>query len=242
MGVSWLLCLLPALLATASVQGLTCIQCPANTDGCSSEKGTECSPDKNAVGCYTVTEESTLEGISSAKESSKGCIAAINDALQGVLTFTFGPGWYVRINNKQCKENDCNKDNLQVPQPNNTLNGWQCPSCFAPKATTCSPVTVPCAGNENLCVKFTGQIAKAGEGAAVTPFAAQGCATPSAKNIKDKNTLVSAKYTFTFTTATSEAAQKVPSKNSGTSLAPGKVPFALFLPGVTGLLLVKLLS
>ncbi|XP_065276029.1 phospholipase A2 inhibitor and Ly6/PLAUR domain-containing protein-like [Emys orbicularis] len=177
---------------------------------------------------------------------SKDCLSDYTSGIKVPITFTGGKGKYLRINTTRCNDADnCNSALLEVPKENITTNGRQCPTCLSLNANTCDSQITPCTGNEIYCIDFVGEIQK-GTPPAKSPFAAKGCATESVQGIKTGDTLVSAGYTFTFTKVTASPAEKTPTSTkptpaatSGASPALGKFSFAL---GLTGLLLVKLLS
>ncbi|XP_065275906.1 phospholipase A2 inhibitor and Ly6/PLAUR domain-containing protein-like [Emys orbicularis] len=249
--VSFILCLLPALLATsAQAQTVTCHQCSGSAESCLPADGT-CSVGTAKGGCFTMAEENTLHGTKTTL-FSKGCLSDYNSGIKVPITFTGGNGKYLKINTTRCNDADnCNSALLEVPKENTTTNGRQCPTCLSLNANTCDSQITPCTGNEIYCIDFVGEIQK-GTPAVKSPFAAKGCATESVQGIKTGDTLVSAGYTFTFTKVTASPAEKTPTSTkpptttkptqattSGASPALGKFSFAL---GLTGLLLVKLLS
>ncbi|XP_034612492.1 phospholipase A2 inhibitor and Ly6/PLAUR domain-containing protein-like [Trachemys scripta elegans] len=232
--VSFILCLLPALLATTT-QNVTCKQCSGSADSCQPADGT-CSADTAKGGCFTIAEENTLNG-TKATGLSRGCLNNFTGVIKDPVTVTLGNGKYLRINIKQCSTEKCNSEVLTVPKENTTGNGLQCPTCLSLSANTCNNQITPCTGDETYCIDFVGEIQK---GTEKSTFAAKGCGTASTKEITAGTSVVSAVYAYTFTKATSNPAEKT--TTSGASPALGKFSFALYLPGLTGLLLVKLLS
>ncbi|XP_074795187.1 phospholipase A2 inhibitor and Ly6/PLAUR domain-containing protein-like [Natator depressus] len=198
--VSFLLCLLPALLAMTSAQ---------------------------------ITPHGTQDTF-----FYKECLSSYKSDIKVPISFTVGNGQYVRINTTRCNNADnCNSGTLEVPTGSTTENGLQCPTCFALNFTVCNSSITPCTGDETYCLDFTGLLKK---GSSSSPFQAKGCATASAQDIKPGTTLISVPYTFSFYWGSSFSAERIPT--SGASPALGKFSFALYLPGLTGLLLVKLLS
>ncbi|XP_065276401.1 phospholipase A2 inhibitor and Ly6/PLAUR domain-containing protein-like [Emys orbicularis] len=235
--VSFILCLLPALLATsAQASTLTCKTCAGSADACRTAQGT-CRVDKATGGCLSVAEEITLVGEKTTGFASH-CIVDYNLGVKDPVTITLGNGTYLRINTTWCNtDNNCNSAVPEVPKGSTTLNGLQCPTCFALSADPCDSHIAPCTGDETYCIDFAGT---ARRGSEISPFAVKGCATASTKEIKVGITLFAALSMFTFTKVISKPAEKTPT--SGASPALGKFSFALYLPGLTGLLLVKLLS
>ncbi|XP_044847663.1 phospholipase A2 inhibitor and Ly6/PLAUR domain-containing protein-like [Mauremys mutica] len=235
--VSFILCLLPALLATsAQASTLTCKTCFDSADACRAAQRT-CRVDKVTGGCFAVAEDITLEGTKTTGFASH-CIDDYNMGVKDPVTVTLGNGTYLRINTTWCNtDNNCNSAVPEVPTGSTTLNGLQCPTCLSLSADTCDSHIAPCTGDETYCIDFAGTIQKGSE---ISTFAAKGCATASTKVIKVGISLASALSVFTFTKAISKPAEKTPT--SGASPVLGRFSFALYLPGLTGLLLVKLLS
>ncbi|XP_073179558.1 phospholipase A2 inhibitor and Ly6/PLAUR domain-containing protein-like [Lepidochelys kempii] len=275
--VSFLLCLLPALLATTSAQTipsatLTCKTCFGQTKECSFVPGI-CQDNKATGGCLSVAEDIKLDGTQDMS-FFKQCLSSYKSDIKVPISFTVGNGQYVRINTARCNDADnCNSGALEVPTGSTTENGLQCPTCFALNFTVCNSTITPCTGDETYCLDFTGFLKN---GPSSSPFQAKGCATASAQDIKPGSTLISTPYTFSFYWGATVPAEKTPTPNptptttrpapttpppktstttkrttlpkttpattDGASPALGKFSFALYLPGLTGLLLVKLLS
>ncbi|KAM9114342.1 phospholipase A2 inhibitor and Ly6/PLAUR domain-containing protein-like [Pangshura tecta] len=236
--VSFILCLLPALLATTRAQAstLTCKTCHGSADACRAAQET-CRVDKATGGCFAVVEDSTLAGTKTTGFASH-CINNYNMGVKDSVTVTLGNGTYVRINTTWCNtEDNCNSAAPEVPKGSPTANGRQCPTCWSLSAVPCNSHIAPCTGDETYCIDFAGTIRRGSE---TSTFVAKGCATASTTEIKVGNILATALSVFTFTKATSKPAEKTPA--AGASPALGRFSFALFLPGLTGLLLVKLLS
>ncbi|XP_034612496.1 phospholipase A2 inhibitor and Ly6/PLAUR domain-containing protein-like [Trachemys scripta elegans] len=264
--VSFFLCLLPALLATTSAQGqtLTCNTCFGQTETCSFAPG-NCQDNKATGGCLSVAEDITLDG-TRMPFFYKECLSNYKSDIKVPISFTVGNGKYFRINTTQCNDTDnCNSAVLGVPTGSTTKNGLQCPTCFALNFALCNTSVIPCNGDETYCMDFTGYLMN---DSAISPFVGKGCATASTREIKRAATLISAAYKYVFLWGTSVPAEKIPinppsttatpanttttstptnitlptTTRSGASPALGKFSFALYLPGLTGLLLVKLLS
>ncbi|CAM5135097.1 unnamed protein product, partial [Natator depressus] len=217
----------------SQAQTVTCKKCSGSADSsCQPPAGT-CTVDTAKGGCVTVADENTLATADGTKSTSvsKGCVGDFSPFIKGPVTATLGNGKYIRVNTSQCSTDDCNSAVLAVPKENTTKNGLQCPTCFALNTNPCDSQDTPCTGNENYCISFAGYLVTV-----ISTFVAKGCATESVKGIKSGDSLSSAVYGFAFTEATSSPAP------SGASPALGKFSFALYLPGLTGLLLVKLLS
>ncbi|CAM4697055.1 unnamed protein product [Lepidochelys olivacea] len=243
--VSFLLCLLPALLATTSAQTipsatLTCKTCFGQTKECGFVPGI-CQDNKATGGCLSVAEDIKLDGTQDMS-FFKQCLSSYKSDIKVPISFTVGNGQYVRINTARCNDADnCNSGALEVPTGSTTENGLQCPTCFALNFTVCNSTITPCTGDETYCLDFTGFLKN---GPSSSPFEAKGCATASAQDIKPGTFLASGPYIYLCSRATDAPAEKTPTSPapSGASPALGKFSFALYLPGLTGLLLGKLLS
>ncbi|CAM4625288.1 phospholipase A2 inhibitor and Ly6/PLAUR domain-containing protein-like [Lepidochelys kempii] len=271
--VSFLLCLLPALLATTNAQTsppatLTCKVCSGLEETCDTAVGT-CQENKATGGCLSVAEDITLDGTRSPF-FYKQCLSSYKSDIKVPISFTVGNGQYLRINSTRCNDADnCNSGALEVPTGSTTENGLQCPTCFALNFTVCNSTITPCTGDETYCLHFIGYQVK---GSTISAFTGKGCGTESTREIKGETILISAVYRYLFLWGTSVPAEKIPtilprtttspantltpthsptnttlpktnpSTPNGASLALGKFSFALYLPGLTGLLLVKLLS
>ncbi|XP_067420754.1 phospholipase A2 inhibitor and Ly6/PLAUR domain-containing protein-like [Emydura macquarii macquarii] len=231
----FILCLLPALLATTRAQEtLTCQVCSGTADSCKNPTQT-CPVPKATGGCITLVEENSQDG-TKMLAFYKGCINDYNIGIKVPITFTAGTGKYLRINTSRCNNADnCNSAVLDVPKENTALNGLQCPTCFALNSDPCDSQITPCRGDETYCFDFSGTQNPVSSPSSVKTFAAKGCATASAQDIKTGDALQSAVTVYRFTKATSKPA------TSGGSQALGKFSFALYLPSLAGLLLVKLL-
>ncbi|XP_039368354.1 phospholipase A2 inhibitor and Ly6/PLAUR domain-containing protein-like [Mauremys reevesii] len=211
--------------------------CPASADSCDNPTAT-CQIDTVYRGCFMMAEENTLEG-TQTKAFSRGCSGDQNNRKE-VISFTVGKGKYVRLSTEICNTDNCNAAKLEVPKENTTKNGLQCPTCFSLNSDPCNSSVTPCMGDETYCIDFAGILQKATSASDISTFVAKGCATTYAKDITTGSPLVSALSAFVFTKATAKPAEKL--TNSGSSPALGRFSFALYLPGLTGLLLVKLLS
>nr|XP_042713643.1 phospholipase A2 inhibitor and Ly6/PLAUR domain-containing protein-like [Chrysemys picta bellii] len=205
--VSFILCLLPALLATTSAQELLkCGTCFGQTETCDFVLGT-CDDNKATGGCLSRAEDITLDGTQNTN-FYKQCLSSYKSDIKLPISFTVGNGKYVRINTTWCNNTDnCNSAVLGVPTGSTTANGLQCPTCFALNFTLCNSSVTPCTGDETYCIDFTGHLVK---GSSRSPFQAKGCATASAQAIKPGANLISTPYTFSFFWGQTVPAQKIP--------------------------------
>ncbi|XP_053867049.1 phospholipase A2 inhibitor and Ly6/PLAUR domain-containing protein-like isoform X2 [Malaclemys terrapin pileata] len=208
--VSFILCLLPALLATTSAQTtpgqtLTCNTCFGQTEACNFAPGT-CQANKATGGCLSVAEDITLDGTQNTN-FYKQCLSSYKSDIEVPISFTVGNGKYVRINTTRCNTDNCNSAVLGVPTGSTTENGLQCPTCFALNFALCNSSVTPCTGDETYCIDFTGFLY---QGSSHSPFQAKGCATASAQAIKPGANLATALYTFDFYWGSSVLAEKIP--------------------------------
>ncbi|XP_050786885.1 phospholipase A2 inhibitor PIP-like [Gopherus flavomarginatus] len=284
--VSFILCLLPALLATsAQASTLTCKTCSGSADACRTAQGT-CRVDEATGGCYSMAEDFTTEGEKTTGFAS-ACLDNYNIGIKGPVTVTLGNGTYLRINTTLCNtDNNCNSPVPEVPTGSTTENGLQCPTCLDLNSATCNSIITPCAGDETYCIAFTGTIlnGKCCQLAAVRSYpgnltpqelprelvkprvcaealgssrwslAGKGCATASAQDITPRTFLAPGPDQYLFSVTIYIPGKKTPTApsptntalskttRSGAGPALGKFSFALYLPGLIGLLLVKLLS
>ncbi|CAM5124961.1 unnamed protein product [Natator depressus] len=209
--VSFLLCLLPALLATsAQAQTATCQACFGSADSCQSPAGT-CTVDTAKGGCVTAAEENTLATADGAKSTSvfKGCLDGFTAFIKGPVTVTLGNGKYIRVNIAQCSTDDCNSAVLAVPEENTSGNGLQCPTCFDLNSDSCNSQITPCTGDENYCIDFAGFRAKGVPALDISRFSGKGCATTSIKDVTPGISLPLADYVYVFTKVTSTPAETV---------------------------------
>ncbi|XP_044847528.1 phospholipase A2 inhibitor and Ly6/PLAUR domain-containing protein-like [Mauremys mutica] len=235
--VSFILCLLPALLATTNAEAaiLTCDTCFGQTETCNFPPGT-CQVNKATGGCLSVAEDIKLGGTQNTN-FYKACVSNYKSDIEVPISFTVGNGNYVRINTTRCNTDNCNSAVPGMPKGSTTANGLQCPTCFALNFTLCNSSVTPCTGDETYCMDFTGFLYR---GSSPSPFQAKGCTTASPQVIKPGAVLNTALYIFDFFGGASVPAEKIPTSGGSPSLE--RFSFALYLRGLTGLLLVKLLS
>uniref|UniRef100_A0A8C3SG26 Sodefrin-like factor n=1 Tax=Chelydra serpentina TaxID=8475 RepID=A0A8C3SG26_CHESE len=175
MDVRLALCLLWALLATASARPFSCYQ---SIPGRSTVVRI-CSSGEDS--CIAVQEENSHGGVVSTGVLQSCTSSALS--LAGDLDFEFGRGIYVRVHSEICRETDCNTGELKDrPKISTVPNGRQCPSCYAPGSHRCfHNKTLHCQGGANQCVDIVGTLS---EKDIEIPFAARGCATKDAAKIE----------------------------------------------------------
>ncbi|XP_044847051.1 phospholipase A2 inhibitor and Ly6/PLAUR domain-containing protein-like [Mauremys mutica] len=187
MDVRLVLCLLWALLATASARPSSCYHSiPGESNAVRS-----CS--SGADSCIAVQEANSFGGV-----VNTGVLQLCTNSLislEGDLDFEFGGGVYVRVHSEICRETNCNTGEIKErPKISTVPNGRQCPSCFAPGSHRClHNVTLHCQGAANQCVDVVGTLS---ENYVEIPFAARGCATQDVAKIKAGDILVSGVFTY----------------------------------------------
>ncbi|KAM9114716.1 phospholipase A2 inhibitor and Ly6/PLAUR domain-containing protein-like [Pangshura tecta] len=157
--VSFILCLLPALLATTRAQTttpapLTCNTCFGQTETCDFASGI-CQDNKATGGCLSTAEDIKLDGTQNTY-FYKQCLSTHQSNITVPISFTVGNGNYVRIDTTQCNTDYCNVAVPGVPKGSITQNGLQCPTCFALNFAVCNSQVTPCTGDETYCMDFVG--------------------------------------------------------------------------------------
>ncbi|KAM9114715.1 uncharacterized protein ACDP82_019376 [Pangshura tecta] len=215
--VSFILCLLPALLATTRAQAatLTCNTCFGQTETCDFAPG-NCQDNKATGGCLSVAEDIKLGGTQNTY-FYKQCLSTHQSDIEVPISFTVGNGNYVRINTTRCNTDNCNSAVPGVPKGSTAANGLQCPTCFALNFTVCNSSVTPCTGDETYCMDFTGFLYKS---SSFSPFQAKGCTTASPQVIKPGAILTTALYTFDFFWGASVLAEKIPTTPPPTTTPP----------------------
>ncbi|KYO19176.1 hypothetical protein Y1Q_0003399 [Alligator mississippiensis] len=111
----------------------------------------------------------------------------------------------------------------------NMYNGKACSSCYAPGHKSCgNNGTIRCEGAIDQCAYITGTVS---EGNITIPFAARGCASEGACNIKPNYQLKSGVFRYVFETVNCSPAPS--------SAVQTRVWGSHLLPSLAGLLLVK---
>ncbi|XP_039369100.1 phospholipase A2 inhibitor and Ly6/PLAUR domain-containing protein-like [Mauremys reevesii] len=187
MDVRLVLCLLWALLATASARPSSCYQSMPGE----SNAVTNCR--SGADSCIAVQEVNTLGGVVQ-RGVFQSCTSSLI-SLEGDLDFEFAEGVYVRVHSEMCRETNCNTgEKRERPKISTVPNGGQCPSCYAPGSHRClQNVTLHCQGAANHCVDVVGTLSENG---VEIPFAARGCATQDVAKIKAGDILVSGIFIY----------------------------------------------
>ncbi|XP_030399238.1 phospholipase A2 inhibitor and Ly6/PLAUR domain-containing protein-like [Gopherus evgoodei] len=232
------LCVLSALQVTVAAQNetgmpLACFYCKSG-QSCHTIPQTCFSPQDS---CIIVQEHNTLGAENSGMYQS---CADSRQSLTGFLAFYFGDKVAVEIRSEICKSGDCSAESTPSRMAISSVhNGLQCPACYAPGSESCeSDGNLRCMGGANQCAVVVGTLAQ--DGVAI-PFAARGCATQAACEIK---TLESGVFTYKLTKTQCSPAPKA--QTSSTSRTLGWGPFTLsiiiphvplFLPALLGLFL-----
>ncbi|KAG6922992.1 phospholipase A2 inhibitor and Ly6/PLAUR domain-containing protein-like, partial [Chelydra serpentina] len=153
MDVRLALCLLWALLATASARPSSCYR---RLHGQSSQVERRCRFWEDS--CITVQEENSYDG-SVHRGVFQSCINSLM-SLEGQMDFEFGDGIYLRVRSELCRETNCNTGELKDrPKLSTVPNGRQCPSCYALGSHRClQDDTLRCQGAANQCVDVVGTL------------------------------------------------------------------------------------
>ncbi|XP_030399316.1 phospholipase A2 inhibitor and Ly6/PLAUR domain-containing protein-like [Gopherus evgoodei] len=224
------LCLLTALLAVADAQttASTClasrgaVPCPSTALPCPAGQSS----------CLSVWEENTL--VKGSVKNTGYSYSCVSSASPRNISLFFGNRVYVKIQSRNCSTNSCNAAFTPVwPIINSVYTGGRCPICFVPGRGNCSSKeTLQCEGRASQCISISGQIS---EDDITIPFAAKGCATPHACELKKGEILNSGVFTYKIT-------QTVCYTPSGAQRMLGPFGLGSILPCLAGLLALKFLS
>ncbi|CAM4698480.1 unnamed protein product [Caretta caretta] len=174
------------------------------------------------------------QGTAEAKENAGYSFSCVSSATPRNISLFFGNGVFVKIQSQTCSTNSCNTRFSPVwPIINTVYTGGRCPICIAPGRSSCSSTeTMQCEGRASQCISISGQIS---EDNITIPFAASGCATPNACELKKGEILNSGVFTYRIT-------QTECYTPSGAQRMLGPVVLGSILPSLAGLLAVKFLS
>ncbi|XP_044847050.1 phospholipase A2 inhibitor and Ly6/PLAUR domain-containing protein-like [Mauremys mutica] len=188
MDVRLVLCLLWALLATASARPSSCYH---RFPGESSQGERTCRLWEDS--CIAAQEVNTVGGVVQ-RGIFQSCINS-RFSLEGDLDFEFAEGVYVRVHSEICRETNCNTGEIKERSRLSLKpNGRQCPSCYVLGSHRCLQNDVlHCQGAANQCVDVVGTLS---ENDAEIPFAGRGCATKDVAKIKAGMGLVSGLYIY----------------------------------------------
>ncbi|XP_074836560.1 phospholipase A2 inhibitor and Ly6/PLAUR domain-containing protein-like isoform X3 [Carettochelys insculpta] len=231
------LCVLTALSARVPAQNetdmsLSCFSCKSG-ERCHPTPLT-CSPPQDS--CITIQEYNTLASPTGAEYSGvfQSC-ADSRRSLTGFLAFYFGGTVSVEIHSEICKRDDCNTESTPARLAiSRVQNGRQCPACYAPGFESCKTNgPLPCMGGADQCATVVGTLA---QGGVEIPFAARGCATQAACDIK---TLESGVFTYKLTKADCSPALQAQTSSATQTLTWGPLGsilswVSLFLPALLG--------
>nr|AMO51455.1 sodefrin precursor-like factor [Cynops pyrrhogaster] len=122
--------------------------------------------------CQTAITEYTSEGSNPVYTVFKNCsgLETRNNMYRSAIT----KGFY-QLKIEICQTNGCNKDPLQFPPTNKTLNGVTCPSCNVNGALSCeAPEVVKCVGELTNCIYVAATFYISGS-SPTESFAYRGC-------------------------------------------------------------------
>lgn len=106
----------------------------------------------------------------------KGCSTSSCTAL--IFSATLGSGRTFGYNSQCCTSEQCNKQEIYIPQKSSVPNNIKCPACYTETDTTCDTTALACTGLETKCVQVTGTA-----DGKLSMFA-KGCATENVCNLK----------------------------------------------------------
>ncbi|XP_028301188.1 mucin-2-like [Gouania willdenowi] len=132
---------------TTTSGGLKCLSC---TGSCSTETTVTCSTETM---CVTATITDTAPGSSDPPRFYKGCASSDLCPITGSQTYELNLGRSGALISAECCDTDgCNNNTLPAHTQSQTQNGLQCFFCASP--TRCD-VSIPCTGDETLCIQGT---------------------------------------------------------------------------------------
>nr|XP_056702238.1 phospholipase A2 inhibitor and Ly6/PLAUR domain-containing protein-like [Euleptes europaea] len=148
-----LFCILSALLTSGN--SLVCEVCSSKETTCSGPLQT-CEDSEDI--CATLVAEYRIAGVY-FKRTFKECLDASPVCDFAPFSMTFRPSISMRTSFNCCSSDGCNSGQSELPAPSRTLNGFQCPSCFALGASRCHNMDIlQCSGNEDHCFEITGTL------------------------------------------------------------------------------------
>ncbi|XP_074241825.1 uncharacterized protein LOC141581170 [Saimiri boliviensis] len=172
---------------------VTCAQCGPGTGECTSTP-TTCT---NSESCFSTKEQfnntPTVQSILQKGCSSTCQQLSILATLGDKITFGYGQ--------KCCNTDNCNQADFQVARKSSDPNGIVCPACYSETDSICKQTSLACQGEEKRCVVFTGS-----DGKQQSVFG-MGCATETACNLKDVETINNVKIRTFCTNVSSGSPQ-----------------------------------
>ncbi|XP_014433833.3 phospholipase A2 inhibitor and Ly6/PLAUR domain-containing protein-like [Pelodiscus sinensis] len=217
-------CLLTALLAMGAC--LLCEFCAGPGADCRGDRQS-CSPEFDS--CSVALTDRTWEREKN-QATVKACLTS-RTCKAGPVSVSFGKAKAIRTIVACCQGDGCSPEVAKVPPANTTLNGRRCPGCYAHPPEQCREETIDCVGPETQCIDITVTTRAGG-----TPPKAvmKGCATETAcTRIKD----VSGAFPGILGELTNGKCTPAAS-----TVSAAVRPAGLFLPALSGLLLLTLLS
>nr|QDH44590.1 sodefrin precursor-like factor D [Boana cinerascens] len=138
---------------------LNCIECKAKGEDCTGES-VECENEGDF--CITAKEYDILNG-NSIVSVSKGC-TNISGLCDNPMIITSIDA-LLHLINKCCFEDDCNSDNIKMPEVNTKRNGFTCPGCLVIGSDKCNtkPKKFPCIDNQEECLEYIGGATRTGQ-------------------------------------------------------------------------------
>ncbi|KAF7242524.1 phospholipase A2 inhibitor and Ly6/PLAUR domain-containing protein [Varanus komodoensis] len=166
------LCLLLAALP-AGVSCLICETCISPGEGCTGLSH-PCGSDEDT--CLSIVVMNSL-GDGDATETIKTCIPG-DDCYASPISITTDGGLHIRSVSSCCRDDNCNRRELNLPPTNQTSNGVQCPVCVGFGSDHCiGAEALGCTGVDDRCISVSGML---NTGGLPTQFSARGCGTEAA--------------------------------------------------------------
>ncbi|XP_078510019.1 phospholipase A2 inhibitor gamma subunit A-like [Lissotriton helveticus] len=94
----------------------------------------------------------------------KNCLKSGKQATCGKEVVVTGAEFFFQITRKCCDSDKCNREIMNVPPVNRTLNGYKCPTCYKNRSSDeCKSVADnPCVGKEDKCASYIRSSSKPG--------------------------------------------------------------------------------
>ncbi|XP_023052341.1 protein RoBo-1-like isoform X3 [Piliocolobus tephrosceles] len=166
-------CVLAAFVASTVEESYKCVQCDQQ---CNEEKTCD-----SSHGCFSKKNEFNVTGLPPFTVWQKGCSSSKCEPR--VFSATLGENYTYGYGYQCCQTEKCNKADFQVARKSSDPNGITCPACYNEKGATCQPTDLACKGEETKCLNFIGTVSDT-----VVLFG-MGCATETACNLKDEETI-----------------------------------------------------
>ncbi|CAM5176652.1 unnamed protein product [Eretmochelys imbricata] len=173
------------------------------------------------------------QGTAEAKENAGYSFSCVSSATPRNISLFFGNGVFVKIQSRTCSTNSCNTQ--FSPGRSSTPSRREAGARSAlPRVGAAVPARRPCSARAVPASAFP-SAGRSRKDNITIPFAASGCATPNACELKKGEILNSGVFTYRIT-------QTECYTPSGAQRMLGPVVLGSILPSLAGLLAVKFLS